>query len=72
MKFGIYIQVLLRMNCNIFSFNLAPSSGQNLNLSNTLVYDHIPAKRKTKGTPRSQKSVALNLKIRESCLCAQI
>ena len=36
------------MNCNNFgdppTFHLAHSSGQNLNLSNTLVYDQIPAK----------------------------
>ncbi len=38
----------LRMNCNNFAhrltFLLAPSSGQNFSLSNTLVYDHIPEK----------------------------
>ncbi len=36
-------------NPNNFSLNfrLAPSSGQNFNLSNTLVYDQIPAKLKT-------------------------
>ncbi len=47
-KFGTDIQVPLRMNCNHFdeplTFHIAPSSGQNFNLSNTLVYHQIPAK----------------------------
>ncbi len=38
----------LRMNFNDFggplNFHLVPSSSQNFNLSNTLVYDEIPAK----------------------------
>ncbi len=40
MTFGSEIHVPLRMNCNNFgdsmTFNLAPSSGQSFNVSNTL------------------------------------
>ncbi len=48
MKFGTDIRDPLGMNCNNFSdpstLHLAPSSGQNLNLSNTLVYEQKSAK----------------------------
>ncbi len=46
-KFGTHIHVTFRMNCNNFgdplTCYLAPSSGQNLNVSSTVVYDQIPA-----------------------------
>ncbi len=44
-KFGTHVHASLRINCNNFgdplTFNLAPSSGQNFNLCNTLVYDEL-------------------------------
>ncbi len=43
MKFSTDIHVPVRMNCNQFAdpltFHTAPSSGQNLSSSNTLVHD---------------------------------
>ncbi len=43
MKFDTDIHVSLRMNSNNFgapvTFHVAPPSGQNVNLSNTLVYN---------------------------------
>lgn len=49
MKCGTHIHVPCRMNWNNFyhflAFPLAPSSGSVFNLSNTLVYAHIAAKR---------------------------
>ncbi len=51
MKFGSDIQVPLRMNCKNFgdplTFHPAPSSGQHVSVSNTLVYDQIPAELQT-------------------------
>ncbi len=48
MEFVADIHVPLRMNYNNFgdplTFHLAPSSGPNFILSNTVVYDQIPAK----------------------------
>ncbi len=47
MTFDTEVPVPLRIKCNKFgdplTFNPAPSSNQNFNVSNTLVYDHIPA-----------------------------
>ncbi len=51
MKFCIDIHGPQKMNTNDsgdhLTFHLAPLSGQNCNLSNTLLYDQIPAKRMT-------------------------
>ncbi len=48
MTFAADIHVSLRMNYNDLrdplTFHMAPSSGQNLNSSNTLIYDQIPVK----------------------------
>ncbi len=43
MKFSSYIYVFFRIGDPIV-LSIAPSPGQNLALSNTLVYDRIPAK----------------------------
>lgn len=49
MKLGAHMYVPLRMNSNScgdpLTFHRAPSSGQIFNLSNTLGYDQISAKR---------------------------
>ncbi len=50
MKCGSDIHVPLRMNCKNFVIpwsHLAPSSGQHVNVSNTLVYDQTPAELQT-------------------------
>ena len=48
MTFGTDTHVPIRMNCIYFgdslTFDLAPPSGLNFNLLNTLVYDEIPVK----------------------------
>ncbi len=51
MNFGSDIHVPLKMNCSNFgdplTFHPAPSSGQHVNVSNTLVYDQISAELQT-------------------------
>ncbi len=51
MKCGSDVHVPLRMNCKNFgeplTFHLAPSSGRHVNVSNTLIYDQIPAELQT-------------------------
>ncbi len=51
MKCGSDVHVPLRMNCKNFgdplTFHLAPSSGQHVNVSNTLLYDQTPAELQT-------------------------
>ncbi len=48
MKFSVGFHVIFRIHCKNFgaplAFYLVSSSGQNGNLSKTLVYDHAPVK----------------------------
>jgi len=44
MKFGTHSHVPVRITYIHLIFPLAPSSGQSYDLSNTLVYDQVPAK----------------------------
>ncbi len=48
MKFGPNVHGALKMKCDHFgdrlTFHLAPPSGQNVILYNTLVYDQVPAR----------------------------